>query len=191
PEHLAQIAPEIVERANPYELWGPGEDAHQGQQNHDAQPEDRHRQASDAKDTADVVQPGITPDATDGAQGDPDDDGDRHGVHCQIDRNGEMFDDQCLDGLVGDEERSPQVALHDIPGPASVLYIPRIVEPHLLTQRRDALCIGAVTEDRDGHVPWNHPHDSKNEPGDSYQGNDGKEEAADDELLHTCSPGIR
>ena len=103
PEHLAQIPPDIVPWVHPDEFGGPGEDTHQAQQQQHAPPEDRHRQARDAEDAADVVQPGSTPDPTEGAQRDPDEDGDRHRVHRQIDRHRVMLDDQVLDGLVGDE----------------------------------------------------------------------------------------
>ena len=75
-----------------------------------------------------------------------------------------IFDSVTKRAIAGDEERRAQVALHDIPGPASVLHIPGVVQAHLLMQRRDALRVGAVPEDGNSHVPWNHPHDGKNEP---------------------------
>ena len=42
-QHLAQIPPEILQGTDPDQFWRPGEDAHQGQEQHDAEPEDRHR----------------------------------------------------------------------------------------------------------------------------------------------------
>src|SRR5262245_55570754 len=104
------------------------------------------------------------PDATDGPERYPQYDGHRHGVHREVHRNGEMFDNQVLDRLVGEKERGPQMASTDVPGPASILHIPWIIQTHLLAQCRDALRISAITEDRDGHITGNHPHDGKNQP---------------------------